>query len=179
MTLQGYRRRHRSRGIVLPVVLIMLLALTIASLVIVEQISSQTRMAGNAGVEQITLQAAESGLRQVVNDLNSGAISSAPAAYYADAGGYYFFVATNYSASTPPPWKVSTNWGTSLTNTPALTCVSPSGMAVTQCQYMIEMLPAITAKGGSKSNVFRITVRAVGPSNQGVVMLQTLYEIAS
>lgn len=179
MTVHPYRHRHPSRGLVLPVVLIMLLVLTIASLVIVEQISSQTRMAGNAGVEQITLQAAESGLREVVNDLNSGAIPSSPATYYADAGGFYFFNAANYNSSTPLPWLVSSNWGSNLTNTPALTCVSPAGTAVNLCQYMIEMLPSVLAKGGSMTRVFRITVRVVGPSNQGVVMLQTLYQIPS
>lgn len=177
MTAQAHLVRHRSHGIVLPTVLIMLLVLTIASLVIVEQISSQTRMAGNAAVEQVTLQAAESGLREVVNDLNSGAISPLPSAYYADAGGYYYFLASNYSSGTPLPWKVTSNWGTSLTNTPALSCASPTSMAISLCQYMIEMLPSVRAKGGSTVRVFRITVRAAGPNNQSVVMLQTLYQL--
>jgi Tfp pilus assembly protein PilX len=179
MTMYAYCHRHRSRGIVLPVVLIMLLVLTIASLVIVEQISSQTRIAGNAAVEQITLQAAESGLREVVYDLNSGAIPSVPVSYYSDTGGLYFFRASNYSSSTQLPWKVASNWGASLTNTPALACASPASTPVSLCQYMIEMLPSVRAKGGSTVRVFRITVRAVGPSNQAVVMLQTLYQIPS
>lgn len=179
MTVPSYHLPHRHRGLVLPVVLVLLLVLTIASLVIVEQISSQTRIASNAAVEQVTLQAAESGLREVVNDLNSGAIPSTPATYYANTGGFYFFNAANYSSSTSLPWRVATNWGTSLTNTPAIACTSPPGMAVSLCQYMIEMLPEVIAKGGSKVRVFRITVRAVGPSNQSVVMLQTLYQIPS
>jgi len=179
MTTRAYRHQHRSRGMVLPVVLIMLLVLTIASLVIVEQISSQTRIAGNAAVEQITMQAAESGLREVVNDLNSGAIPSTPASYYGAAGGLYFFRASNYNATTPLPWQVAANWGSALTNTPALACASPASTAVSLCQYMIEMLPSVRAKGGSTVRVFRITVRAVGPSNQAVVMLQTLYQIPS
>lgn len=179
MSAHTHPSRRHDRGIVLPTVLIMLLVLTIASLVIVEQIGSQTRMAGNAAVEQVALQAAESGLREVVNDLNSGAISSLPTAYYANAGGYYYFQASNYNSTTLLPWKIASNWGTGLTNTPALSCASPTTMAVSLCQYMIEMLPSVIAKGGSVTRVFRITVRAVGTNNQSVVMLQSLYQIPS
>jgi type IV pilus assembly protein PilX len=172
---------RRQRGIVLPVALIMLLVLTISSLVIVEQISSQTRMATNAQVAQISLQAAESGLRTVVNELSGGTISSAPATYLADAGGYYYFVPTNYSSSTSLPWENTSTWN-SLTNAPAITCTSPgSYMAVTSCKYMIEMLPAVSPPGSNAAGgktldyVYRITVRVVGPNNQGTVMLQTLF----
>jgi type IV pilus assembly protein PilX len=174
---------HRQQGIVLPMALIMLLVLTISSLVIVEQISSQTRMASNAQVAQISLQSAESGLRTVVNELSGGTISSASATYLKDTGGYYYFVAANYSSSTSLPWESTSTWN-SLTNNPVLTCASPgSYMSVTSCKYMIEMLPAVSPSGSSASSgktfdyVYRITVRVVGPNNQGAVMLQTLFLI--
>jgi len=177
-SLPSYSHTRRQHGMVLPVALIMLLVLTISSLVIVEQITSQTRMASNAAVADISLQAAESGLRNVVNEINSGTISSAPSTYVADANGYYYFVPGNYSSSTSLPWENTSTW-TALTNSPAITCNSPgSYMAITSCKYMIEMLPAVTKSGNSyKTYVFRITVRVVGPSNQGAVMLQTLYTL--
>lgn len=167
MNAPSYTRQRHARGLVLPTVLIMLLVLTIASLVIVEQIGSQTRMAGNAAVEQVALQAAESGLREVVNDLNSRAIT-------ADSSGYY-----TYQASSTPPWQVAANWS-SLTNNPAITCASPATMAVSQCKYMIESLPAVMIPGNDSKHstpIFRITVRAVGTNNQSVVMLQSLYQL--
>ncbi|GLQ49683.1 PilX N-terminal domain-containing pilus assembly protein [Dyella flava] len=174
--------RNAQRGIVLPVTLIMLLVLTIASLVIVEQISSQTRMASNAAVANVNIQTAESGLDTVISELNSGAISTAQATYLADSGGFYYFEATNYSSSTPLPWESTATWN-ALTNSPPITCQGPSGsMQVTSCKYMIEMLPSVVPKGTTSSSpakyydyVFRITVRVVGPSQQGAVMLQTLY----
>jgi type IV pilus assembly protein PilX len=174
--------RTHQRGIVLPVTLIMLLVLTIASLVIVGQISSQTRMATNAAVSNVNMQAAESGLDMVISELDSGTISTAQATYLADTGGFYYFQATNYSSTTSLPWENVATWN-ALTNSPAITCQSPSGsMQVTSCKYMIEMLPNVVPKGSNSSNpskyfdyVFRITVRVVGASNQGTVMLQTLY----
>lgn len=175
---------YRQRGIVLPVTLTLLLVLTIASLVIVEQISSQTRMATNAAIANVSLQAAESGLDMVINELNSGTIPSAPATYLGDTNGFYYFVATNYSSSTPVPWESSSTWN-ALTNSPAITCQNPSGaMAVTSCKYMIEMLPTVTPKGSAATSpsknfdyVYRITVRVVGVNSQDTVMLQTLYLI--
>ncbi|HEV2621255.1 MAG TPA: PilX N-terminal domain-containing pilus assembly protein [Frateuria sp.] len=163
----------RQDGIVLPVVLILLLVLTIASLLIIEQISSQTRMATNAAVSQIALQAAESELTGVISGLNSGTISSAPSAYYGNTGGKYFFNASNYGSSNPLPWKSNANW-TALTS--STTLCSASVPAVSECKYMIEMLPSVRAKGGSVVRVFRITARVVGPGNHGVVMLQALYQ---
>ncbi|HEV2538876.1 MAG TPA: PilX N-terminal domain-containing pilus assembly protein [Frateuria sp.] len=160
----------RQDGIVLPVVLILLLVLTIASLLIIEQISSQTRMATNAAVSQIALQAAESELTGVISGLNSGAISSAPSAYYGNTGGMYFFNASNYGASKPLPWKSASNFASSST------LCGASVPAVSECKYMIEMLPSVRAKGGSVVRVFRITARVVGPGNHGVVMLQALYQ---
>jgi Tfp pilus assembly protein PilX len=185
MNTLGHPHRRR-RGFVLPITLLMLLVLTIASMVIVEQISSQTHMASNAAVANISLQAAESGLDTVIGELSSGTIPSAPATYLKDANGFYYFVASNYSSSTLPPWENTSTWN-ALTNSPAITCQSPSGyMAVTSCKYMIEMLPDVAPKGSNATNssknfdyVYRITVRVVGTNSQDAVLLQTLYLIPS
>ncbi|GLQ94630.1 pilus assembly PilX family protein [Dyella acidisoli] len=165
--------QRRQKGIVLPVVLIMLLVMTISSVVIVEQISSQTRMATNTQVQQITLQAAETALRTVSNRLFTGAISSATSTYVADANGYYFYSPSSYSSSTPLPWNSTTAWSTAQSDTTA--CGSLSSQVISSCKYMIEMLPQITSPVLGRCNVFRITVQVAGPSNHGQVMLQTIY----
>jgi len=174
MTPHRHRLMHRAqRGIVLPVVLIMLLVLTISSLVIVEQISSQTRIATNAQVEQTTMQAAETALRTVSNRLFTGAISSAAASYVGNANGFYFYSPSSYSASTPLPWNSSTSWNTAVSDTTA--CGAQSSQIISSCKYMIEMLPRVNVVDKGPCNVFRITVLVTGPSNHGQVMLQTIY----
>lgn len=174
-------RQRKQRGIVLPVVLVMLLVLTVSSLVIVEQISSQTRMAASAGIEQVTLQAAETGLVNVTNELSNGTISSAIALYAADTNGYYLFSAANYSKSTPLPWMNTATWASlpSNPNSVLALCTNGSAINITSCQYMVEMLPQITTAKNGTSNVFRITVRVVGPNGHGIVMLQTTYKLAA
>jgi type IV pilus assembly protein PilX len=161
------------QGIVLPVVLIMLLVMTISSIVIVEQISSQTRMATNTQVQQVTLQAAEAALKTVSNRLFTGAITSATSAYEADANGFYFYSPSSYSASTPLPWNTTTAWTTAQSDTTV--CGSLSSQIISSCKYMIEMLPKINTKDKGWCNVFRITALVTGPSNHGQVMLQTIY----
>lgn len=169
--------QRREDGIVLPVVLIILLVLTIVSLVLVDQISTQTRMAGNAALEQITLQAAEAGLRNVTSELHAGIIPSTPASYYADSNGMYFYQASKYSSTVLLPWKNEGTWSEIANNLTLCTNGAPMSPAITECKYMIEMLPAVAVHGGGQVYVYRITVRVVGPAGQGVVMLQTLYQI--
>jgi Tfp pilus assembly protein PilX len=174
---------HRSHGIVLPVVMIMLLVLTIASLAIVGQISSQTRMAANAAVNQVSLQVAEALLRNVSNQLNSGAIPSAPGNYQvgttANPTGLYQYNPNNYSASTPPPSNVPADWAAVVQPAAgaAAMCPSPVTPAISYCGYIIEKLPSVQIPGGSILNVYRITARVIGAGGQGAVRLQTLFQL--
>jgi Tfp pilus assembly protein PilX len=174
----------RSHGIVLPIVMIMLLVLTIASLAIVGQISSQTRMAANAGVNQVSLQVAEALLRNVSNQLNGGGIPSAPGNYQVGTGanstGLYQYNPLNYSATTAPPWNVPADWAAVVnqhTVNPAMCPSPPAPSQITFCGYIIEKLPSVQIPGGSILNVYRITARVTGPGGQGTVTLQTLFQL--
>jgi Tfp pilus assembly protein PilX len=190
MTMQRMSIRHaarparRSSGIVLPVVMIMLLVLTIASLALVGQITSQTRMAANAALNQVSLQVAEALLRNVSNELNSGVIPSAPGNYQvgtsANATGLYQYNPTNYSATTAPPSNVAADWAAVVnqhTVNPAM-CPSPAAPEVISfCGFIIEKLPSVQIPGGSILNVYRISARVIGHSNQGTVTLQTIFQL--
>lgn len=155
---------------VLPTVLIMLLILSVASVVLVEQISTQTRMAGNSANTDMSLQVAEALLQTATSKLLSGAYTEAQ--FRADANGLYYFRASNYSFSTKVPWETPAAWN----STPQQPVVSP-GDATTDRRFMIEELPAVVSPGGSTQKAYRITARVIGQGQQGTIMLQTLYKI--
>lgn len=167
------RPGSRAQGIVLPTVLIMLLILSVASVVLVEQISSQTRMAGNSSSTAITLQAAEATLQYATAQLVTGTYKETQ--FRANANGLYYFRASNYSKTTPVPWQTTAGWASAI---PALPIGNASANTLTAEQkYMIEELPNVISPGGSTQKAYRITVRVRGPGNQGIVMLQTFYKL--
>ncbi len=165
-----YRTQRYARGIVLPTVLIMLLILSVASVVIVEQISTQTRMAGNSANTAMSLQVAESLLQTATSKVIAGAYTEAQ--YRADANGLYYFRASNYSSSAPVPWQSTTAWN----GAPTQPVVSTNDLT-TDRRFIIEELPDVVSAGGSTQKAFRITARVIGQGQQGVVMLQTLYKL--
>ena len=169
----AHRSASRAKGIVLPTVLIMLLILSVASVVLVEQISSQTRMAGNSSATAITLQAAEATLQYATSQLVAGTYSEAD--FRGDANGLYFVRASNYSKTTPVPWQSAAAWTTAPT-APQTGTASANNVTGTP-QFMIEELPDVISPGGSTQKAYRITARVQGPGNQGTVMLQTFYKI--
>lgn len=159
---------RRASGVVLPTVLVLLLILTIASMVMMDQITTQTRMAGNAAAAQQSLQVAEATLRQAMTDLVTGSYSEAD--FRGNANGLYFYRAENYSASQQLPWKTSAGWTTAMVQ------AKINGSDKTsERKYMIEELPPVRSPGGSTQKAYRITARVIGPGSQGSVMLQTLY----
>lgn len=169
----AYRHGSRAKGIVLPTVLIMLLILSVASVVLVEQISSQTRMAGNSAATAITLQAAEATLQYATDQLVTGCCTEDM--FRGNANGLYFFRASNYSKATPVPWQTTAGWATAR-NAPQRGTASANNVTGTP-QYMIEELPDVVSPGGSTQKAYRITARVTGPGNQGIVMLQTFYKL--
>ena len=169
----AHRPRSRAKGIVLPTVLIMLLILSVASVVLVEQISSQTRMAGNSAATAITLQAAEATLQFATSQLVAGTYKETQ--FRANANGLYYFRASNYSKTTPVPWQTTAGWTNALAA--PQTGSSSANTATAEQKYMIEELPNVISPGGSTQKAFRITARVRGPGNQGIVMLQTFYKL--
>ena len=168
------RRNHmptRARGIVLPTVLIMLLILSVASVVLVEQISTQTRMAGNSANTAMSLQVAEAVLQTATSAVLGGTIPET--AYRANANGLYFFRASNYSPSIKVPWQTTAGWATAI----PVSKINTTTDLTTVRQYMIEELPAVVSPGGSTQKAYRITARVIGQGGQGSVMLQTLYKL--
>jgi Tfp pilus assembly protein PilX len=169
----AHRFGSRSQGIVLPTVLIMLLILSVASVVLVEQISSQSRMAGNSAATAISLQAAEATLQYATSQLVAGKYQESD--FRGDANGLYFFRASNYSKATPVPWQTTAGW-TSAKSAPQIGS-SSANTATTEQKFMIEELPDVVSPGGSTQKAYRITARVRGPGNQGIVMLQTFYKL--
>ncbi|WP_266156432.1 pilus assembly PilX family protein [Dyella silvatica] len=168
--MNAYSAQHRrhAAGIVLPVVLIMLLILTIASLVIIEQIGSQTRMAGNSAAEQLSVQAAEATLRHAANQLNSGSLSG----FRNNTGGLYCN-RPDCGLLTTPPWTVAANWTGALSA--KITATDDGSLH----KFMIEELPPVVPRGSDARHplqVYRITARVAGPDGNSVVMLQTLFQ---
>ncbi len=168
---RGTRMQTPTRGIVLPTVLIMLLILSVASVVLVEQISTQTRMAGNSANTAMSLQVAEA----VLQTATSAVLASTykPYQYKADANGLYFFRASNYSTSIKMPWETAAGWATAI----PVSKINSTTDLTTERRYMIEELPAVVSPGGSKQKAYRITARVIGQGGQGSVMLQTLYKL--
>lgn len=172
--MKGYPtllRPSQTRGLVLPTVLIMLLILSVAAVVLAEQISSQTRMAGNSSNMDTTLQAAEATLRDGANALTSGSVSEAQ--LRGNSAGYYYFNAANYNATTPVPWQSATAWTTAVNDSVAWS----NSTKLTSRKYMIEELPPVVSPGGSTQKAYRITAQVIGLDGKTTVMLQTLYKI--
>ena len=167
------RHASRTRGIVLPTVLVMLLILSVASMVIMEQISTQTRMAGNSASSSISVQVAEAMLQMAAHNLQTNKYSENQ--FRSNANGLYFYRASNFSPSNPVQWKTAAGWN----STPAQPVIF-AGDPTTERKFMIEELPPVLSPGIGSSKppkAYRITARVIGPGNQGSVMLQTLYKL--
>lgn len=163
-------RPARSRGMVLPTVLIMLLILSVAATVVSEQISTQTRMAGNSANTAISVQTGEAILRYATSQLVSGTYTEAQ--FRGNTNGLYYFNAANYNSSTRLPWQTSAGWSTAYKIPPSV-----FGDLAQERDFMIEELPPVITPGGSTHKAYRITARVVGHGGQGVIIMQTLYKI--
>jgi Tfp pilus assembly protein PilX len=179
----SFRVRTTQRGIVLPLVLVMLLVLTIASLAIVEQIGSQTHLAANAAVGEQTLQVAEAVLREAAGQLSAGSYSQAQ--FNANANGLYNHASGLYGSANPAPFGATSNaWGSAIALAPINTADLTS-----ERKFIIERLPDAAGPGSAANNansygsateppqVYRISVRVIGQARQGMVQLQGLYQL--
>jgi type IV pilus assembly protein PilX len=150
-------------GSVLILTLLIMLMLTILAVTEVSFNSTQTRIATNTADEQVAFQTAEGALNEATNNLlaNNYPIAS----FLTNANGMYLFNATNAPLWTTIDWS---NAGAVI--------MSFQGSSSTKAAYFIELLPSVIKGGqnsGTPTQVYRITVRAVGATGNSPVILQS------
>ena len=144
------------RGVVLIVALIVLVLITIVSVTAIRATTTDERMAGNARDRDKAFQAAEAAVRSCLAplDTDTPALGS-------------ITVHTPAATGTTPVWEVADNWDADSTASFAVTSPGSADDAGLKAQprCMIERLNATPAS-------YRVTGRAVGASEDTVVMLQ-------
>lgn len=159
--------KHTQHGSVLILALILLVMLTVMAVTEMSINTVQTRVAANTADQQVAFQTAEGALNEATNNLLSGQYSTT--AFINNTSGLYLFNPAN-----APLWT-TVNW-----NSSSSVIKSFQGSSISQSAYIIEQLPSIIQGGqsmNSPANVFRITARGVGASNNSVVILQTTVQI--
>lgn len=148
-------------GAVLIVSLIMLLLLTIIGMSSMQTTTLEEKMAGNMRNKSIAFQNAEAALR-------------AAEGFLSNTANLPIFNNTNgrYSINGTPP-GVNDNWA----NFSSVSYAGASNEANSPPQYVIQRMPDT---GGSltefqESQIYRITSRAVGGSDNAVVVVQSIY----
>ncbi len=166
-----YSDGKRQQGAVLAVALIILLALTLIGITGMQTTTLEEKMAGNLRDQNVAFQAAEAALRDG-EDLVDGSVSTAA---FDGTNGLYG------SADSPPDYSLAATW--TGTNSRAYTGSIPG--ATTAPRYFIQHLGAVSGTGGALNvrrygglrpnnvDVFRITARGTGGSNNSQVVLQT------
>ncbi len=162
-----FSSRRRQHGSALLISLLFLLLLTVLGVTAIRNSTLEERMAGNLRDLNIAFQAAEAGLRVAEADLASAAL---PAFTAAGTGGYY----TAPAADATPLWEVGgTNWrGSGLTN---------FSQSFAPPDYIIEQLAPVVQPSlqfgspGTTIQLYRITARGFGPSQDTVAILQANY----
>ena len=162
-------RELSNKGSVLIITLLVLLALTVIAVSEVSFNSTQTRIATNTADVQVAFQTAQGALNDATNNLLAGTYTNA--SFIANANGLYLFNPNN-----PPLWT-TVNWTDN-----AAVITSFQGSSNTQAAYIIELLPSVIQGGqndNTPTNVYRITVRAVGASGNSPVILQSTVQVQS
>ena len=155
--------RRPDIGSVLIITLLVMLMLTILAVTKVSLNSTQTRIATNTADEQVAFQTAEGALNEATNNLLAGNYTTT--GFLANAKGLYLFNANNSPLWTTVDWTSASS-----------VVLSFQGGSNAQAAFIIEQLPSVL-KGGQNSGiptqVYRITVRAVGASGNSPVILQS------
>lgn len=160
---------HGKKGSALIVTLILLMILTVLAITEVSSHTAETRIVTNTANNFIAHQTAVGALNEAATQLLSSPPSKSTCA--ANAKGYYLLNPDN-----PPLWT-TVNWQSS-----SAVISGYQGQSVSPATYIIEMLPSVVMAGGSMkspTDVYRITVRAVGKSTNSVAMLQCIVQIAA
>ncbi|MET3118312.1 type IV pilus assembly protein PilX [Undibacterium sp. GrIS 1.8] len=161
-------RQTAQRGSVLIMSIILILLLTVIGLGMISLNGTQTKIAANSADALIAFQTAEGVLNQAQTLVSSG-----------------IYTVNNFSETSPsntglyvvqpgnaPLWT-TIDWTTNSA------VASFQGSAKTPGAYIIELLPPFFSKGNNKRKIlaFRITARAVGPSGNTPVMLQSVVQV--
>jgi len=161
------------QGSVLIVSMLILLVLTLIGVTAMGTSALEEKMAGNSSDQNQAFQAAEATMRDAENFMTGVVATGA-------------FNNTNglYALGTAPDIMLASTWNS--TNSSAYSGTLPG--TATPPRYIIELQPAlpgdntgaeiIGSYGASLApelNIFRITTRATGGSDNAVIMLQTYY----
>ncbi len=158
---------HPETGSVLIITILVLIVLTIVAVAQVSFNSTQTRIATNTTDAQIAFQTAQGALNDATNNLFANTYSTS--GFLANANGLYLF-----NPNAAPLWT-TVDW----TNAGAV-ITSFQGSSNAQAAFIIEQLPSVIAGGQNldlPTQVYRITVRAVGASGGSPVILQSTVKI--
>lgn len=180
------------RGAALTVSLIFLLVLTIIGITSLRNTALEERMAGNLRDRQIAFEAAEAAIRGAETYIDDNVITLAGFDTSGDDGLYAEDVDLNgdgdVNAEDEAIWRF-VDWSTSgdaLEYTYG--AVGESGGPASNPRYVIQHYGTVTAEedtlnignygegtGAGNVDLFRITVRATGGSDNAVVILQSSY----
>lgn len=154
------KKKHTQSGIALPIVLIFMVVMLLIGVTAIRNVTLGEKMAGNARSQELAFQAAEQALRFCENAMLTGTGTQptvlAPAA-------------------TGNQWDNSAQWQGS--NSIAI-AATPSGVA-TAPRCMVEDVKNLMKvdptqlKKDTSIQVFRITARGTGASDNAVVLLQS------
>lgn len=139
----------RQRGVVLVIALVVLVLVTVLGVSMLRTTTMQERMAGNSRDRDKALQAAEAAVQACLSEVSGGTYTLVPL--------------TPVAAGGTAHWDVAANWSDSGKSKEV--AVSSDGGLSSSPRCMVEALDL--AKGS-----YRVTGRAVGGSDQTVVMLQ-------
>lgn len=148
----------RTRGIVLPLSLVMLLMVTLIAVVAIRGVTTEERIAANLRSSSVAFEAAEIALRHCETIVRTGA-----------AGGVTLANIRIDSDSAAKPWTDESRWTASSTS--PLTAERPQNVSAPQCMVEdIRVGPgegAVSACRGPCPSVARITARGYGDNAGG------------
>ena len=168
--------RQHSRGVALFISLVLLLMLTIVGVSAVQTTTLEVRMARNEHDGMLAFQAAELALR----DGEAAVDALAGIDGFADSGGNGLW--TLAPPEQEPRWQLPGVWGADSHTTVA--APTPVGEVSSQPQprFMIEYLTSTAQIAavddqppGAPVEIFRVTARGVGASENTVTLLQSTY----
>jgi Tfp pilus assembly protein PilX len=189
--------RAREKGVVLPIALIVLVAMTLSALSLVRSVNTTNLISGNLAFRESALLSSEHGAETALVDLLIPGSAAGSATLHADAAGYWARRADPAAGET---WE--TFWDSlSARKTPAPIVTGETDVAGNTVSYVVHRLceeagppavakcsePPLTSHDDSKDTgkdplakskqvYYRITSRVLGPRNT-VVYTQTLVAI--